>query len=160
MLYSFSFVLTRGNSTMRYMKFELRFSLCRKTGDGRQQVLIKLNLHSCSNINMALVDQLWVTIHPLHADFSPQICWETNFADQHWYVLRVQWNKTHLVDHLNLPEGQTVQPVHLHHVALTMGLRQLDGVREVGGRKRAGRWEERKESSSVASELCDNHAQI
>lgn len=31
MLYSLSFDLTRGNSTMRYIKLELRFSLCRKT---------------------------------------------------------------------------------------------------------------------------------
>lgn len=30
MLYSLSFVLTRGNSTMRYMKLELRFSLYRE----------------------------------------------------------------------------------------------------------------------------------
>lgn len=35
--------------------------------------------------------------------------------------------QTHLVDHLDLPEGQAVQPVHLDHVALPMGLGQLRG---------------------------------
>lgn len=37
---------------------------------------------------------------------------------------------THLVDHLNFSEGQTVQPVNLHHVPLSMGLCQLDGERK------------------------------
>lgn len=37
---------------------------------------------------------------------------------------------THLVDHLNFSEGQPVQPVHLHHVALSMGLRQLGEERK------------------------------
>lgn len=49
---------------------------------------------------------------------------------------------SHLIDHLNLSEGQPVQPVHLHHVALSMGLRQLHGHkrgRKMGRRKRAAR---------------------
>lgn len=53
----------------------------------------------------------------------------------------------HLVDHLNLSESETVQPVHLHHVALSMGLRQLNGDKERKGekkRERAGGREKKK----------------
>lgn len=59
---------------------------------------------------------------------------------------------THLVDHLDLPEGQTVQPVHLHHVALPMGLCQLDGKRkrDRGGRKKVyQKYTKIKRSTSV-----------
>ena len=49
--------------------------------------------------------------------------------------------ETDLVDHLDLSEGEPVQPVHLHHVALPMGLRQLDGHkrRRKRGRRKRGR---------------------
>lgn len=44
----------------------------------------------------------------------------------------------HLVDHLDLPESQTVQPVYFHHVALSMGLRQLETERESQGDEERG----------------------
>lgn len=43
--------------------------------------------------------------------------------------------RSHLIDHLNLSEGQPVQPVNLHHVTLPVSLCQLGGVEEEDSRE-------------------------
>ncbi len=55
----------------------------------------------------------------------------------------------HLVDHLNLSEGQTVQPVNLHHVALTMGLCQLGRKMEGGKRGRGNKKKKKKRFTTI-----------
>lgn len=43
---------------------------------------------------------------------------------------------THLIDHLNLSEGQAIQPVYFNHVTLTMSFSQLGETERERKRKR------------------------
>lgn len=54
--------------------------------------------------------------------------------------------QSHLVDHFDLSEGQPVQPVHLHHVSLPMGLRQLD-------QRQSGKKEEEEDILVTAEDM-------
>lgn len=60
----------------------------------------------------------------------------------------------HLINHLDFSEGQTVQPVHLHHVALSMCLCELDRAgKEVKGETQFTRLCKMKIGSNAAAEL-------
>ncbi len=59
---------------------------------------------------------------------------EMNVRELYHQVEEVRIPLLFLVDHLNLPKSETIQPVDLHHVTIVMLLAQLLGDIKQGGK--------------------------